>query len=78
MRSPGAQAYAILNLCRTLHAVRMGEPASKRRGAEWALAELPEWSPSIRRALQRDCEPESHGETVRFVLEARRRILEAP
>lgn len=46
-----AQAYVILTMCRALYAVRHGAQTSKRRAAEWAAAELPEWAPLIRNAL---------------------------
>jgi len=45
------QAYAILTLCRVLHVLRTGKPASKRQAALWAQQELPEWSGLIQDAL---------------------------
>ncbi|WP_165962744.1 nucleotidyltransferase domain-containing protein [Occultella glacieicola] len=47
---PGAQAYAVLTLCRALHLVTEGTQVSKRRAAAWAAArrlesaELIEWA----------------------------------
>lgn len=37
----GAQAYAVLTLCRALHLVDRGEQTSKRRAGSWAQARLP-------------------------------------
>jgi hypothetical protein len=51
MRTRGAQAYAILTLCRALYACTCGEQTSKRQAALWAAAALPEWSALILSAL---------------------------
>ena len=45
------QAYAILTLCRVLHVLRTGKPASKRQAALWAQQEFPEWSRLIQDAF---------------------------
>lgn len=45
------QAYAVLTLCRALHAHETGEQASKLRAARWAQARLPRWAPLIEDAL---------------------------
>jgi predicted nucleotidyltransferase len=45
------QAYAILTLCRALHAHETGEQASKPRAARWAQERLPRWAPLIEDAL---------------------------
>lgn len=58
--SLGAQAFAILTMCRGLYAIRFGERRSKRVAAAWAQQEFPGWSDLIRRALgwrQRQREP---------------------
>jgi predicted nucleotidyltransferase len=58
--SPGAQAFAILTMCRGLYAIRFGERRSKRVAAAWAQQEFPGWADLIRRALgwrQRQWEP---------------------
>jgi hypothetical protein len=47
----GAQAYAILTLCRALYTVHHGMQPSKRQAAVWAAAYLPEWADLIRQAL---------------------------
>jgi predicted nucleotidyltransferase len=69
------QAYAILTMCRALHAHRTGEQASKGRAALWAQEELPRWSGLIQSALAwREAWQEkevdhaaTRAETVRFV-----------
>lgn len=45
------QAYAILTMCRALHAHETGEQVSKLRAARWAQARLPRWAPLIEDAL---------------------------
>lgn len=47
MSTTGQQSYAVLTLCRSLYAAREGEPVSKRRGAGYAVRQLPEWAPLI-------------------------------
>jgi aminoglycoside adenylyltransferase-like protein/nucleotidyltransferase-like protein len=47
----GAQAYAILTMCRGLRTVRTGEYVSKREAARWASEQLPEYAELIRTAL---------------------------
>jgi predicted nucleotidyltransferase len=46
-----SQAYAILTMCRALYTCTHGVQASKRKAAEWAVQELPEWSDVIKSAL---------------------------
>jgi hypothetical protein len=48
----GAQAYAILSMCRGLHTVRTGEYASKREAARWASERLPAYAELIGTALR--------------------------
>jgi predicted nucleotidyltransferase len=45
------QAYAILTMCRALHAHETGEQASKLRAARWAQGQLPQWASLIEDAL---------------------------
>jgi hypothetical protein len=46
------RAFAILTMCRALHAVEHGEIVSKAAAARWAQAQLGEkWRPVIQRAL---------------------------
>jgi predicted nucleotidyltransferase len=77
-----SQAYAILTLCRALYTCTHGRQVSKRKAAEWAAQELPEWAPLINSALLwranwRD-DAVDHAatfpETVRFVHFMRARI----
>ncbi len=46
------QAYSILTMCRALYTLRYGEQPSKLKAAQWAMQELPDWSPLIQQALQ--------------------------
>jgi predicted nucleotidyltransferase len=48
----GAQAYAILSMCRGLRTVRTGEHVSKREAARWASEQLPAYAELIRTALR--------------------------
>jgi predicted nucleotidyltransferase len=50
-RARPSQAYAILTMCRALYTCRYGVQVSKRKAAEWAAQELPEWSGLITNAL---------------------------
>ena len=52
MRGPGPQAYAILTLCRALHAVSEGRPISKKHAGAYALEVLPQWADLIGWALR--------------------------
>ncbi len=47
MHSAGAQAYAVLTLCRALHSVETGDQVSKRTAATWAAQALPTWTDLI-------------------------------
>jgi predicted nucleotidyltransferase len=42
-----SQAYAILTMCRALHAFVVGEQVSKRAAADWAAGYFPQWRPLI-------------------------------
>lgn len=44
---PGAQAYAVLTLCRALHLLEIGHQSSKRQAGAWGTARLPEWAELI-------------------------------
>lgn len=47
------QGHAILTMCRALYACRNGgQQTSKKRAAEWAVQELPEWKELIENALR--------------------------
>lgn len=45
------QGFAILSMCRALYVIRNGEQVSKKKAAEWAMEELPEWAGQIKKAL---------------------------
>jgi hypothetical protein len=65
-----------LTICRALYAIKNGEQVSKKKAAEWATKELPEWSDLIQNAIEwRATKNESQvdheatfPETKRFVL----------
>jgi predicted nucleotidyltransferase len=48
----GAQAYAILTLCRAYYTLQYGKQCSKRQAAIWAQKELPEWASLIQDSLK--------------------------
>jgi predicted nucleotidyltransferase len=81
MRTPGAQSYAVLTMCRALYTNTHGRQASKKRAGMWAKAYLPQWAHLIQQSLdwlsERDDETddnEGFHETVRFVHEVAARI----
>jgi Domain of unknown function (DUF4111)/Nucleotidyltransferase domain len=82
MRTPGAQSYAVLTLCRALYTHAHGGQASKKQAALWAAERLPEWEPLIQRSVlwmserPRDEPDDEEGlaETVRFVHDVAGRI----
>ncbi len=51
-RTRPSQAYASLTMCRALYTCTYGVQVSKRKAAEWAAQELPEWAGLINSALQ--------------------------
>ncbi|GHO49412.1 aminoglycoside adenylyltransferase domain-containing protein [Ktedonospora formicarum] len=82
----GAQAYAILTMCRALYTLTTGEVASKRRAAAWAALEVPEWAGLIRQAHhwreEQPSEPIDHtfplSETQRFIFDMTERCKQTP
>ncbi|MEX2207100.1 MAG: aminoglycoside adenylyltransferase domain-containing protein [Myxococcota bacterium] len=48
---PGFHAYAVLTICRALHACRTGTQASKPEAARWTMREHPQWAPLVTAAL---------------------------
>ncbi|MEJ7815615.1 MAG: aminoglycoside adenylyltransferase domain-containing protein [Rubrobacter sp.] len=82
MRTPGAQSYAVLTMCRALYTHTHGRQASKKQAALWAQAYLPQWAPLIQQSSHwlsegRDEETgygEGFYETVRFVHDVAGRI----
>lgn len=71
----GAQAYAILTMCRALYTFARRGFVSKRQAALWAADSFPQWSPLIHQALgwrqasqgERVDGAATQAETVRFV-----------
>jgi predicted nucleotidyltransferase len=49
--TPGAQAYAVLTMCRGLYTWLHSELVSKLKAAEWAQRALPEWAELIEAAI---------------------------
>jgi predicted nucleotidyltransferase len=83
MHSKGAQAYAVLTLCRALYAFKHGEQVSKKQAATWAEKELPEWATFISHALKwreekynYEADSENFLKTKQFVDYVRNKILE--
>jgi predicted nucleotidyltransferase len=82
MRTPGAQSYAVLTLCRALYTDTHGKQASKKQAALWARAYLPQWAPLIQQSSlwlseSQDKEADDKAglqETVRFVHDVAGRI----
>ena len=82
MRTPGAQSYAVLTLCRALYTYTHGRQASKKQAALWAQARLPQWTPLLQQSLDwlseqgEDEVGDEAGlqETVRFVHDVADRI----
>jgi predicted nucleotidyltransferase len=73
MHTPGAQAYAVLTLCRARHSLATGRPVSKRAAATWAAATLPAWTDLITWAARSwyepagKAQPDRWAEVTRFV-----------
>jgi hypothetical protein len=82
MRTPGAQSYAVLTMCRALYAHAHGTQASKQQAALWAAERMPEWEALIQQSVAwmserwRDetDDVEGFSETVRFVHDVADRI----
>jgi hypothetical protein len=83
MRTPGAQSYAVLTLCRALYTDTHGKQASKKQAALWARAYLPQWAPLLQQSSplwlseSQDKEADDKAglqETVRFVHDVAGRI----
>jgi predicted nucleotidyltransferase len=82
MRTPGAQSYAVLTLCRALYTYTHGRQASKKQAALWARAYLPQWTSLIQQSslwLSEGQDEETGNEadlreTVRFVHDVAGRI----
>ena len=69
------QSYAILTLCRAFYSYTNGEQVSKKKAAEWAAQQLPEWAYLIQNALawrkhllpEHGSPEDTYPETERFV-----------
>jgi predicted nucleotidyltransferase len=65
---PSSRAYAVVTLCRALHALAEGEQASKEAAAAWSAERYPEWADYIERCvatLRADTRPE-HEAVIAF------------
>ncbi len=80
------QSYAVLTLCRALYTVTFKQQISKKKAAEWAMTQLPEWADFIVEALyvrshagettQADADA-AYPKTERFVFDAIERVVQA-
>jgi hypothetical protein len=81
MDTPGAQAYAVLTLCRALRRLQNGSQLSKRRAADQTTTVCPEWAGLIIWARDwwyssgRDTDPGHAGDVRAFVNEFSAAIL---
>ncbi len=68
-RGPEYHAFAVLTMCRALHALEHGTIVSKPLAAKWAQTEFREWQPLIGKALaaQRDKSAGFLNETLDFM-----------
>ena len=83
MKNRYAQSYAILAMCRALYSYKTGDQVSKKKAAEWAQKEIPEWSGLIQNAIiwkeaGKDTQADeiNFPKTVQFVNYVRSLILE--
>jgi predicted nucleotidyltransferase len=84
MRTPVAQSYAVLTMCRALYSHTHGRQTSKRQAASWAQAYLSQWSSLIQQSSlwlseardQETNDEEGLRETVRFVHDVAGRITD--
>lgn len=84
VRGPGPQAYAVLTLCRALHAVSEGRQISKKQAGAYALEVLPQWADLTGWAVRwwygggSDSDPSRLPEVTRFVQEVSARVCAGP
>ena len=66
---PAAEGYAVVTICRALHALETGGQTSKEGAAAWAAERFPEWAEFIRDALAKHrADPAGpRAATIRFV-----------
>ncbi len=80
-RSPGAQAYAVLTICRATAALDYGRQISKRAAADYGIEQLPQWASLIEWARDwwygggRDDESERFTDVANFVREVTANVL---
>jgi hypothetical protein len=81
---PGAQAYAVLTLCRALHLIEVGDQRSKRQAGAWGITRLPEWAELIAWASAwwyhggTDADPGRFEEVEAFVHAVQTQVAETP
>jgi len=81
MNTPGAQAYAVLTLCRALQRLRYGRQLSKLRAADRTIAVCPQWAELVVWARDwwydsgLDTDPAPQGDVRAFVDELSAAIL---
>lgn len=82
-RRPGAQAYAVLTVCRAAATLDTGRQVSKRAAAGWGVRNLPRWVPLIEWSASwwyagGDDQDPGHGpEVTQFVDEVSAAVLAA-
>lgn len=82
MRTPGAQAYAVLTICRAAASLETGRHVSKRAAAAYGVASMPEsaslieWARDWWYAEGSDEDPDCFPEVVEFVRTAAARIVQ--
>ena len=83
LETQGAQAYAILTMCRGLRTWQTGEHVSKREAARWACEVLPEHAQLVRNAMvwrersrqgSRTDDTQTREGTMRFVNDVKRLV----
>ena len=62
-------AFAVITMCRALHAIQYGKIVSKPVAANWAKAESQNWIPLIEKALVSQHNPKNGflSETLNFI-----------
>ena len=75
---PPGRSYAILTLCRALYTSELHEQPSKKKAAQWAATQLPQWAALIDQAWVARTLPDPiyppYEDTVQFVHTVRDRI----
>jgi hypothetical protein len=73
-------AYAVITMCRVLHALQHGTIVSKPTAARWTREAFPAWSPLIEQALifQHGEHPGFLDETLNFINFVREQVKTNP